>query len=103
MATLNQLVDIFRSKNAGPFYITIDIIFSDRNKLDLVEKANILTQKHISELYNIKKGGVNVYFFRKANAIKVVIPRAASSGSVNDSDVYGAQQHILLMNLEVNV
>ena len=33
-------------------------------------------------------------------AIKVTIPRLASSGSVRDTDIYGAQQHAPLLESE---
>jgi len=39
--------------------------------------------------------------FPPANAIKATIPRLHGSGAVEDSDVYGAQQHGPLMDVEI--
>ncbi|MGZ9039111.1 MAG: DUF4387 family protein, partial [Burkholderiales bacterium] len=36
-----------------------------------------------------------------ANAIKITIPRPIVSGDVNDTDVYGGQQHGPLVDVEV--
>ena len=37
-----------------------------------------------------------------ANAIKITIPRPIISGDIDDSDVYGGQQHAPLVNLDVS-
>ena len=44
---------------------------------------------------------VSIVFFPPANAIKITVPRAHSSGALGDSDVYGCQQHAPLLDLEI--
>ncbi len=46
---------------------------------------------------------LKIYYFDQANGIKVTIPRKISSGSSCDTDVYGAQQHMPLMNITIDI
>lgn len=101
MTKLADIAEILRSKNAGPFYLTIDFLFSNKEKYGLVKGSNILNADKVSKLYQVHKDDVKIYYYDKANGIKITIPRKISSGSGEDTDVYGAQQHIHLMELEI--
>ena len=101
MVTLGEMAKILRSKNAGPFYLTVDFLFDDDAKYQIVKNSGILNEEIISQLYKVKKEDVKVYYYDKARGIKVTIPRKISSGSMYDTDVYGAQFHTPLMGLEM--
>jgi len=101
MTTLGDMVEILRSKNAGPFHLTVDFLFDDESKYQKVKNAGILQEEKISKLYRVNKDDVRIYYYDKARGIKVTIPRRVSSGSIYDTDVYGAQHHTPLMNLQV--
>ncbi|WP_320128391.1 DUF4387 domain-containing protein [uncultured Sphaerochaeta sp.] len=100
MDRLVDLAQILRSKNSGPFLITLDILFSDSQVYERVVKSGMLNEKAITELYHLKKGMLcGIYFFPTALGIKITYHRSISSGTCGDSDVYGAQQHAPLMEL----
>ena len=101
MTTLYEMARVFRSKNAGPFLITIDVLFSTAREYDLGANSPALDKGRIAELYGISEGDVRVFPFPQARAIKIVLPRSVSCGSLGDRDVYGAQQHGPLASLEV--
>jgi len=102
MTMLVDLVDIFRSKNAGPFQITFDLFFPDYASYDRVLASNVLTPERVAPLYGLDQVKVRMIPFRRIRAIKITIDRpGASSGSPGDRDVYGAQQHGPLLCLEV--
>ena len=102
MSTLADLTDIFRSKNAGPFLITIDMTFSEVKNYDRVKDSGILTAKTVAERYGIDPESVQIFYFDRLATIKVTLPRwNRSSGAPGDRDVYGAQQHGPLLDLEV--
>ena len=44
---------------------------------------------------------VSIINYDAANAIKITIPRPAISGDINDTDVFGGQQHGPLVEIEV--
>lgn len=94
--TLGQLASVLRSKNAGPFQVTIDLIFGDAAGYRRVLDAGVLNAQAIGALYQVAPQQVSIIPFERVFAIKVTIPRVSGtrgSGSAFDRDVYGAQQH----------
>ncbi|OUM97158.1 MAG: acyl-CoA synthetase [Thermobacillus sp. ZCTH02-B1] len=102
MAKLGDIARVIRSKNAGPFEITLDCLFDNREHYERVKRSNAITRETIARLYRIREDQVHrIVFYDQALGFKVTIARDASSGSAGDRDVYGAQQHAPLMNLDV--
>ena len=98
---LTDLADVIRSKNSGPYELTFDIIFKDFAIYNKVAKANIFNSSMFAELYGIKENTVmEVVNFDPAKAIKITIERPICSGNLGETDVYGAQQHAPLIDLE---
>lgn len=102
-----KLVDcakILRSKNSGPFEVTLDVLFDDWKIYEKMKNGGYFTVERIAKLYHIKeKDVVCIIFFDSAMGIKVTINRKISSGTCYDRDVYGAQQHAPLMEMNVDV
>lgn len=104
MPLLQELADVLRSKNAGPFQITIDLMFNDAGVYAHVRESGVLTPERIGAAYGIEPELVRVIPFDRVRAIKVTMPRrfgSNGSGSAFDRDVYGAQQHGPLAELEI--
>ena len=102
MVRLQDLVEIIRSKNAGPFRYTFDMIFKDVETYERVKKTGTINRELIAKLYHIPVDQVvNFVEFDPAKAIKATIVRPIESGSVGDTDVYGAQQHAPLLSIEI--
>jgi hypothetical protein len=105
MTTLGELADVMRSKNAGPFQFTIDLMFNDRATYDRVIDSGRIAAKVIAPLYRVDEALVRIMPFDRVRAIKITIPRGPSgehgSGSAFDRDVYGAQQHGPLVDLRI--
>lgn len=98
--TLKDLAKVLRSKNSGPFQITVDILFDDLSKYKKVVNANVFTVSNICKLYNLEEKDIcNIVFFDRAMGIKVTMNRKISSGTCFDRDVYGAQQHAPLLDI----
>ncbi len=96
---LIEYTKILRSKNAGPLYITFDLIFEDIEKLEYV--ANHLHKEAIAAAYGVKKEDIDVIEYRVVNAIKITFPRKTISGALHDTDVYGCQMQKALAEIEV--
>ena len=102
MSKLYEIAKILRSKNSGPFELTFDIIFATEEEYERVKESGIINEGKIAEIYNISKSDIaDIVFFDPAKGIKITIYRRISSGTIGDRDVYGAQQHAPLMNLEI--
>ena len=99
---LRDLATVIRSKNAGPFELTFDILFSDPYDYQRVVRSGQLSAESFASLYGIALDDVlSVIEFEPALAIKITIKRTRSSGALGESDVYGAQQHAPLLQLDI--
>ena len=99
---IREFVSILRSKNAGPMVLGFDIMFKDQSGYELGKKQ--ITREVIAALYNIPlQHGLDVIPYDPGRGIKVTIPRTFISGDPGDADVYGCQQHVPLMDIELVV
>ena len=99
---LYELARVIRSKNAGPFTLTIDLMFEDETALTRVLKAPSFTAERIAALYHADASQVRICPFPTIRTVKVSLPRpGASSGAPGDRDVYGSQQHFPLADLQI--
>ncbi|SKA90534.1 protein of unknown function [Thiothrix eikelboomii] len=100
MTRLIDVASVIRSKNAGPYELTLDVIFKDRFWYEQALRENLINPVLISRLYNVPEVDVlGIVAFEPANAIKATIRRPMVSGAIGETDVYGAQQHAPLLAL----
>ena len=94
MDKLGSIVKNIRSKNAGPFWITIDIFCLDAESLKVIlKKINI---DLISTLFKTNKRKIKIFKIDNLNVIKISFPRTIVQGHMNDRDMHGAQYSLLL-------
>jgi hypothetical protein len=97
-----ELAKVIRSKNASPFLTTLDIFFKDNASYERVKKSGIISKKYIARLYNIsEKDVVGIYYYGAASGMKITIIKPEASGDIKCPDVYGAQQHVPLLKIEI--
>jgi hypothetical protein len=99
--TIADLAKLVRSKNAGPFWLTFDVMFETRDGYERVRDAAVLTRDRIAKIYGISENAIIVVNHEAAMAIKISFPRPQSSGSAYDPDVFGGQQYAPLLELQV--
>src|SRR5262245_61633241 len=99
--TIGDLAVLVRSKNAGPFWLTLDIMFDAPEVYHRVRDADVLKKKDIAKMFNLKEEDIIVVNHDAALAIKVSFPRKHSSGSAYDSDTFGGQQYAPILALKV--
>jgi hypothetical protein len=102
MTTLASLAKLIRSKNAGPFELTFDILFDSEQVYNRVKASGAITVDSIAGLYNLPAERVQLFFCDNALAIKATIPRPYAQGDLRDGDCYGGQQYAPLMDIEVD-
>jgi len=99
---LYDLAQVIRSKNAGPFTLTVDLMFAEREDLRRALAAADFTPERIAEMYGVAPAAVRIIPFERVLTVKVTMPRpGASSGAPGDTDVYGCGQHFPLANIDV--
>ena len=97
---LAEIAQVIRTKNAGPYELTIDIVFRDRESYERVKTAGSLNAALIARLYGVPRQDVlEALYFDPACAFKATIRRPIPCGQIGETDIYGAQQHAPLLDL----
>lgn len=99
---LHEMAKLIRTKNAGPFMLTIDILFETKEDYDRALLSKKLTRALIAEQYNISEDIVEYYECPLAYAIKFSFPRPNFVGAFEDTDIFGGQYHGPLVNIEID-
>jgi hypothetical protein len=99
--TVAEIARLIRSKNAGPFQLTFDVMFDHRREYERARDAGVFTQSRIAPLFQQRPDDVDIYFCEHALAIKISIPRPSVQGDLMDSDSHGGQQYAPLMDLPI--
>ncbi|KAJ4353830.1 uncharacterized protein N0V89_005560 [Didymosphaeria variabile] len=103
--TLGDIARVLRSKNAGPYEITFDVMFATESIFQLVKSSGFLNAAVIAKLNGIREDEVIWSgFFDQALAYKATIPRLwkgkpTPNGGFMESDVHGSQKYIGLLNM----
>lgn len=102
MTTLGELASIVRSKNAGPFRLTVDVFFESTSDYRRALNSAVFTEESISDVYGLERSDIiGIYEMDELSAVKISLKRPVPAGSTTDSDVYGAQQHSPLLDLVI--
>lgn len=101
MTRIKDLASVCKSKNAGPFELTIDVIFGSDELFERVAATGILSAALFAELYQVKESDVLFMPYPPARAFKATLPRLIPAGAFGDSDVYGAQQHGPILEVDI--
>ena len=98
MSTLGEKVKKIRSKNAGPFWITVDVFCGDKTVYKDV--SNKLKNSNVSSLFMISEQDLNRFEIDNLNVIKFSFPRKTIQGDIFDRDMHGAQLAVLLSEMK---
>jgi hypothetical protein len=99
MNNLGELADQVRSKNAGPFWMTLDVFFRNSQDYEFVTGSGILSPQAIGRLYRVDAGSVKYFQLPALHAVKISFPRPVTAGSFEDRDLHAGQQHVPLADL----
>jgi hypothetical protein len=95
-----EAAKVIRSKNSGPYELTLDIMFKNREFYELFKKRRIINAALISRLYRVPQRDIlRIVYFEPSHAVKVTLRRRIPSGAPGETDIYGAQQHAPLFDI----
>ncbi len=97
MTDVTRYCTLIRSKDAGPFMLTLDFFFTDAGARRAL--VPVLTPERIGELYGVDPATVDTYELPDINALKISFPRPVVSGDLGDTDITGGQQYALVVEL----
>ena len=88
-----------RSKNAGPFWVTIDIFCGSKEAFDEVSRK--LKTERVAQLYQAPLQTLKRFDIPDLNVVKFSLPRPVVQGSREDRDMHGAGWAVLLEEAEL--
>lgn len=101
MPKLSEVCSYIRSKNAGPFWITLDLLFRDRDVYDCYAHAPQLRADAIGALYDIDATLVKHFLIPELLVLKISYPRRRPQGGSLERDMHGGQQYVRLLDVEL--
>jgi hypothetical protein len=103
-ASIRDLATVIRSKQAGPYRLTLDIIFRTEDVYREVKASGTLTPERIARLYAMPLDRITDFvFYDPGWALKITMVRPKVAGDPGDGDVYGCQQHAPLLGLTLEL
>jgi hypothetical protein len=101
MPRLRDVTKVLRSKNAGPFALTYDILFDSEEQFQKAVASGVFSPQNMGKVLKYPSNAVRVLKYPPAYAIKITVPRRHPSGAFDDTDVFGCQQHAPLLDVDV--
>ena len=99
---LIDMVNFLFSKNAGPYAVTYDVLFKDRQTYDVARRSGVFTKDNLASVLKLPvERFLSVREFEAAWVIKFTVGREISSGDFADASVFGSQYWPPLIDLEI--
>jgi len=99
--TLGDLALEVRSKNAGPFWVTMELFMRDADGYRIAADETFLNESVIAGLYRVDAADIQMFRIPSLNVVKISFPRPISQGSLRDRDMHAGQHHVPLALLRV--
>ncbi|MFI0350222.1 DUF4387 domain-containing protein [Actinomadura sp. 9N407] len=97
--TLGELALEVRSKNAGPFWVTMELFMRDAEGYTTVADEDFINEAVIARLYGLDPANIRIFRIPDLNVVKISFPRPVAQGSLRDRDVHAGQHHVPLAAL----
>lgn len=101
MPSVKECCRHVRSKNAGPFWITVDLFFPDIATFDRYANAPQLQPDAIGKLFDADAKMVKRFLVPDLLVLKISYPRAKPQGGALERDMHGGQQFVRLLDVNL--
>ena len=99
MPELREIADKVRSKNAGPFWLTIDIFCGSDTAFERI--ANGLSTDRVAATLGATPETIKRFDIKELNVIKISLPRPVVQGHATDRDMHGAGWAVLVAEMTI--
>ncbi len=100
MPEVGAIAQKVRSKNAGPFWVTIDIFCGTPAAYEQIVRG--LSTDRIAALFKCPADTIKRFDIADLNVVKFSLPRPAIQGTAADRDMHGAAWGPLVAEVEIN-
>jgi len=99
LADLRDIAQKIRSKNAGPFWLTIDIFCGSPEAYNRVTKG--LSTARVASTIGVNEADIKRFEIESLHVVKLSAPRPQIQGSIEDRDMHGASWGALLAEVSI--
>ena len=101
MPKLRDICRHVRTKNAGPFWITLDMFFKDKAAFDRYAGSPSLDATSIAPLLGVDERSIKHFSVPDLKVLKMSYPRTKPQGGALERDMHGGQQYVSLLDVEL--
>jgi len=101
MTRLTDVCRYVRSKNAGPFWITVDLFFKDRESFDRWIHSPSLQAEGLARHLGIDEATLRLQPLPELSTLKFSYPRRVPQGGRFERDMHGGQQYVQLLRQSI--
>ena len=99
--TLGETASYVRSKNAGPFWMTIDIFCCSEAAYRQIKAAESLKSAAVAAVYHVKPQEVKRFVVDVLKVLQISMPRPYPQGACCERDMHSGQQYVQLLDAQV--
>lgn len=100
MPELGQIAHKVRSKNAGPFWLTVDIFCGDAAAFAQIRDG--VSTDRVAALFQTTPEQIKRFDIEDLHVVKFSLPRPTIQGARDDRDMHGAGWAPLVAELDIN-
>jgi hypothetical protein len=101
MGTIRECTSTFRTRNAGAFLVSLDMVFATPELHQQWRDSGVITPESVATRMKVDPAVVRIIDYPAASAIKITIPRRTVAGDPDDTDLDSAAQFVPLLDLEL--
>lgn len=101
MAKVREICRHVRSKNAGPFWVTVDLFFHDAEGFDRYAACDALGPELFASLYDTDAALVKRIPMPSLNMVKISYARQHPQGWSGERDMHQGQSFARLLDVDV--
>lgn len=101
MPRLSEVCRHVRSKNAGPFWVTVDLFFNGAEPYRRYHDHPALGTHAVARLFAVDPAHVKRFSVDALHVVKISFPRPSPQGGIVERDMHGGQLSMRLIDLEL--
>lgn len=101
MTLLKDVCRHIRSKNAGAYWVTIDLFFESAEAFARYVDSPAISNDVIGSTFGADPRLVRRYPVPNLHVLKISYPRASAQGGMIERDMHCGQQYVRLLDIEM--
>jgi hypothetical protein len=102
MAKVRDVCRNVRSKNAGPFWVTVDFFFKNLESFEKYHNSKALSAEVFAARFATDPSFVKRFAVKELRVLKVSYTRSTPQGGVVERDMHCGQQYVRLLDIELD-